>query len=188
MWRLLLGMVIGGGVLMFMGYKEFKLSAMADSEPQEITCQALTENGPGENMYVTMTEYVTAEYMVYRGNSDSGPWSMVYLPAKVEPTMNNSAIRVILKLKDVKNDDDLLNRTERASITGLIINEIDSIGEEDRALLRDGIPSIQVDKCYILAVDRKPAGAGKIFLFIGGGIALIAGAGVIFFFFMPDDD
>lgn len=60
------------------------------------------------------------------------------------------------------------------SLQGLIINQIDSLDNDEANLVRQALPGVDVDKILILEEDRQPASFFKWFGLAGGGIGLCA--------------
>lgn len=195
MIRIKIGLIIVGVIAAIWGGKELMLSGKASDTPQDITCAALIDNGPGGNAHVRLTAAVACPtYFVYEGKTDKGPWSKVYLPALPEggawhreakeafaKTGNLSAvpapsdIRVLLKFTNVRNEDHLGELIDAETIQGTIINSIESLDGKEKSLLRQGYPNIDVDRCYILQVGRKPTSGSLVLLATLGG----AGAAII---------
>ena len=53
----LIGAVIGGVVLGWLGVRDLRLASVSDAEPQAITCRELAERGPGGNAHVRMSGF-----------------------------------------------------------------------------------------------------------------------------------
>lgn len=67
-------------------------------------------------------------------------------------------------------------------VKGLVVNEISSLGREERRLLKDSFPTLDVKDVLILQEGREPAGPVKSFgLMGGGGVLILVGLGLMFF-------
>jgi hypothetical protein len=64
---------------------------------------------------------------------------------------------------------------DRPSIQGLVINQIHSLKEDEKKLIKSGFPSLDVDKVLILEDGRTPAPLGKSVGMMLGGVLLVAG-------------
>ncbi|MCL2701603.1 MAG: hypothetical protein FWE88_07910 [Phycisphaerae bacterium] len=191
--QLKIGLVCIGVGLSIAGVRELMLSANASSMPQTISCRQLAERGYDENAHVVLTDAVcVTAWMVYKGKGVKGPWEHVYFPViaeddpwveeamaadqagqKVRTTPQN--IRVLLKFKNVKNENELDSRLtvqyrKHGGIHGTIINDIDSLDAREKTLLRQGYRDLDVDNVWILEVDRAPS-ATKALALTGGGVA-----------------
>lgn len=198
MFRIKIAMIVGGAVLAFMGYKEFKLSGVAKAEPSAITCADLAANGPGENAHVTVSDFLLSDSMVYE--EKKGRWTRVWvpalpiggeyqkkilalidengkLPAQVPPPTN---IKIILKFTDCRNEADLDRYADAETIQGIVVNEIDSLGSEERKILEESYPGVNFATCHLLEVGRRAPSAGATYGMLGGGAAL-AIAGIAMF-------
>ena len=58
---------------------------------------------------------------------------------------------------------------------GLVINSIDSIKNEEAALLRQSFPGLNVSKVIIIEQDRKPSSMMLSLLMMAGGVLVIVG-------------
>jgi len=191
--RIRIGIIIGALLLGWWGYKEFKLASGAKATPQKLTCAELGEKGPGANNHVALTDFFLVTHsFVYA--EKKGKWDTVWVPAvpsdgpylaKILETMaekgENAELpppedcKVIVQFKDVTSERALDSYSSRSNIKGLIINEIDSLGGEERRLLEQSYPGIDMSKCWILEPGRKPKSAGITLGAIGLAVAGIAG-------------
>jgi len=194
MGRFKLWMVIGGAVLAFYGFKEWRLSGEVKSAPQTITCEALARDGYGDNAHVRLTEFLVspASYVYEEGK---GGWKKVWLPLvplngpyaeQLRALPEDAEIPaprsfgVILQTDEVSNEDKLGALAERDVVEGVVINEIDSLDSETKKLLNQAYPGIDLEKCWILEHNRKTKGMASSLLFLLLGLG-IAGAGLYLF-------
>lgn len=195
MTRFNIALVIVGGVLVFFGIQEMRLSSGCKNEPQKISCAQLCEKGTGENSHVEMTDFVLPESVfVYNESTKGGGYTCIWIPAvpidgdyvkEYQKAMEAgtqpptpTGLKVIVKSKSVKNEKDLEALAGRDSIQGVVVNKIESIGSEEKKILVQSYPGSNIDTCLILEVGRKPAGMGKIAGFFAGGI-VAAGLGIV---------
>ena len=203
MTRLKLVAIGIGAVLAWLGYQEFKLGAVASETPQTITCAELEATGPGDNAHVVMGDFVLLEQaFVYESRENSSRWDKIWIPAlPLEgefyqellsladsegnlPTDNlplPKTIRVIVRSSKVHNEGQLATIAGADTLQGLITNEIESLGSEERKLLTESYPGIDFDAVWILEHERKPSGKGKTWGLLGGGTLLVLlGLGAFF--------
>src|SRR3954451_11595221 len=82
MYRLIMLLILGGAILSWHGYQEFKLGRSVKAEGHQITCAELGENGPGQNAHVYLTDqFLCPAGFIWRGKNQDGPWSTIYIPA-----------------------------------------------------------------------------------------------------------
>ena len=62
---------------------------------------------------------------------------------------------------------------DQDTIQGMVVNEIASLGSDEKKYLRQAYPGIDFARCWILEAGREPAGSGKMFALFGGGAALL---------------
>lgn len=195
--RITLAMVIGGGVLMFFGINEWRLASGASDAPQDITIAQLEAKGYGDNAHVRITNCTIAANFVYHFEQvngkpkKEGEYTEIFAPLvpidseyakQLQVAIQKgdgsnlpplTKFKVILKSDKVKNDGILQSYFSKRDYTGMIINKISSLNSEDTKLLKDGYPGVDPSGCLILEEGREPAGGGKIFAFLGGGLALV---------------
>lgn len=184
-----------GAMLAWMGYQEWKLGSGASSAPQLITCAELETTGPGDNAHVELADFLlTEQAFVYESREGSSTWNKIWIPAvalggeyhqqlveladaegkvMTDDLPVPRSIGVIVKSSRIKNEKQLGRLAAADTLTGLIVNEVESLGSDERRLLAQSYPGIDLDNVYILEHGRAPAGAGKILGFLGGGSLLV---------------
>ncbi len=203
MIRIKLAMLIGGCVLAYFGFQEWRLASAAKATPQTITCAELETKGPGDNAHVSLTKvFVCQQSFVFEAKKNNeSHWNKIWVPAvpldgeymktvksmlEQDPKLENlpppQNIRVLVKSAKIANHGELEGLALQGlqtggAIDGLVINKIESLGSEEKKILEQSYPGIDFTKCYIIDHDRKPAEAGKLAGMIGGGglLALIGG-------------
>lgn len=173
--RLMIIMIVVGGMLCYWGYQEWALANVAGHEPRTITAEQLVQNGPGKNAHVVVTDFVLGENFVASQFKNSSTWTDVWVPVIPlnDELVDPDNVRLIIKASGIKDEQALQKFGARPSFQGMVINEIDSIGSEEEKLLKKEYPKTDFSKCWIVEVDRKPASSGKIFGLLGAGVALI---------------
>jgi len=193
MIRLRLAGIVAGVVLVVLGVKELRLSMGAAATPHDMTCAELAATGPGDNAHVAMGEFLLCTHgFVYEAENDYGPWQTVWVPAvplggeyhlqllRIEEEQGRLPnrlpmprdVRVIVKSKHVLTDMDLMHLADSEVIQGTVVNTVESLGKDERRLLAETYPGFNAGNCWILEHGRKPATAGKVAGFMGGGAAL----------------
>lgn len=183
--RIVLALLIGGGVLVFLGIKEMRLSGAAQAEPQTLTCEQLAKDGPGENAHVVITDFepliLEAVTEVKENNEDHFLKIWIPLAGKKEDGTAGDMNVIFMsdQLHDVESVLTYLTADDGAKLQGMVINEVDSLGSKEKNVLKTGLAGVNLDKVWIVEHDRKPAGAGKLIIFLGGGIGLMLTGGAI---------
>ncbi len=60
------------------------------------------------------------------------------------------------------------------SVSGLVINRIESLGDDEKSLIRKKFPKIDFDKILIIEHGRKPSSAAlSISIIVGGGVLML---------------
>ena len=174
--RLNIALVIIGGALIAYGVNEARLAGKAGSEPERISLTDLMAGSNG-NIYLTVTDVISSDEYVYEERGRAGSFSKVWIPCH-PPNSNN--VNFILSSTDAGDEfaaNALMNRT---SHTGMITNDIRSLGSEEKKLL-NSIPGVNAGSALIFEVGRTPSGAGTIIMSCaGGGILGLGGLAWIF--------
>jgi len=71
--------------------------------------------------------------------------------------------------------------TLEAGVAGMVVNEVRSLREDEKRLVAEGFPKVNISKLMILEAGRKPSSAAKSYAMMGGGafITLLPLAGFI---------
>lgn len=195
--------LIGGAVLLFMGGREFMLARKTEAEPAKISCAALSKDGPGDNAHVVMSDFVfSLSSFVYEEERHSKAYNKIWVPAlpldgpwhqqlkayfamdeaeraKVpEPVPND--FHVIVVSDEVSSDAALAKLADAPTLQGIVVNEIESLSSEEKKLLKQSYPGVDLDKCWILEHKREPKGMMTIALFALAGLGAI-GLGIVGF-------
>lgn len=146
-----------------------------------------------------MTDFLLADSsFVYEGKEGSSTYDKIWVPAvplggeysqlifKLLQEKGRTAvlpppksIMIIVKSSYVSNDSELVAMGDAETLSGLIVNEIESLGKEEEDLLRQSYPSANLKAVYVLEHNRHPAGIGKMFAFLaGGGLLVLIGVGI----------
>lgn len=196
--RIGLVFLAGAGVCFYIGVKEHRLSSIADAEPQLITCADLAKDGPGSNAHVRISDYILSSSFIWQQRENSAAYTKVYVPAMPvggayhqtiqqlyleNPQRENypepTNVRVLLKSTKIKTMQDFNDFGLEETIDGLVINDIESLDQEEVDLLKNSYPGFNEQHCRIVEVGRKPAGAGKLSMLYGGGaMCLLFGLGI----------
>jgi len=109
------------------------------------------------------------------GNLDNVPDS--------EPWPEVAGLKVLVKSRRFKTIGALPLEIDDSvpGVTGLVINQIDSLGSEEEKLLKESLPELNMDDVLILEAGREPASGLKSVGMMGGGVLLIVvGIGLFF--------
>lgn len=187
--RLNIALVVLGGMGIFFGIREARLAANSSSEPTTISAEELVANGPGENLYLTVTgiQGDLEETVIYYTETRGGDIQSIdeaFVPARPIGASPTDPIKLIVYSKNADTEVEVAGVASRSQHTGMIVNDIMSISGEKRTLL-ETTPYLTVDSAYILHEGRTPSGAALVILYFLGGGALIAG-GLFWMFFVHD--
>jgi hypothetical protein len=179
-------LIVGGGILIFIGQREWRLASRSKPIPQQITLANLMANGPGDNIHLDLfdcrllPEHSVIEKEGTKGtNQDHWRWKYAWIPAVPLQQVgqpNILQIKVVIGTKDCTNDNELINFCRQTKFQGIIVNSTDSLKSKEVQLLNDGLPGVDVASCYLFRAGQHPVSGGIQALLLGGGtLLLIAG-------------
>lgn len=84
--------------------------------------------------------------------------------------------RAIVHSSNMKAEDEAQAIYERETLRGIVVRGSGDISGEEKKMLAKEFPGVNFGTLWVLRLDHKPAGAGKLFLYFGGGIGLIGAA------------
>ena len=178
---LALMLIMLGAVGLGVGYRERRLSSLAKSTPQRISLTELAANGPGDNIWLDLTDFqLLLDQAVIETEERTGITTRRYAWIPAVPLGNFrrprlDRINVIIGTKEA-DDDRLENLARQPVLRGIIVNATDSLGSEERKLLNEGLRGVDAAACYFFRVGQGPTSAAWHFFLLGGGlIALLAG-------------
>lgn len=193
-YRVYIIIFFGGVALTIFGFKEFKVGNSSTGSAANIELRSIEAGTTPKNNHLRIGQHVAVysesvfQYTERKGSSTqvtvNTPINFAYYPIisaspparggrPAEQTTQSFAVLVkserFAKVGSIPDSDRM-----ETSIQGLVINQIQSLGAEERALLRTSFPATNFSKVLILEVGRKPSSAiGAIAMMIaGGGICL----------------
>jgi hypothetical protein len=166
------------GIMMFIfGYREWRLSSLAKSAPQRISLAQLEAKGPGDNIWLDLTDtQLLLDQAVVQ--TQDGVRSYAWIPAIPAGNFGPPGAGRIRLIAGTKFADDarLQDLARQTTLRGIIVNATDSLGSEERRLLNEGLPGVDAASCYFFRVGQGPTSAAVHLGLLGGGmIALFAG-------------
>lgn len=182
--------VIIGAVLGFIAYQSFTLSSKSKATPQVMTVEQLIINGPGDNLYIELSEIDFMSKMddavVESPENNEAKFTKVWYPVAAAdpatgmPKMPQPQGRdVVVVFKDAESEAELMREIAKTTLTGMVVNDIRSLGSKEAKLLAEG--NIDTDKCYLFEVGMTPDSSIKSMGLVLGAVICIA-LGVFLFF------
>lgn len=192
-------MLVFGGGFIYLGIQEARLRGRWNAEPQPITCEQLSTNGPGDNLHVVMSDFVLLGWYVYEEGLTG--WNGVWVPAVSSQQLDRQVaqflevdvdqldtvadhkwdealealdlasfdVRVIVSFPQARNETDVEELGARESVQGTLMDDFASLDGETRTLLRQEYSNVDFDRCSILVAGRRPQSAASSLAFIVGG-------------------
>lgn len=177
----LLFLLIGAGFMAF-GYSEYRLSRKVKDQPQSMTLAQLASNGPGDNANILLTNFRWGGAYIYQEDKKSrtNEWTKVWIPIVADDAATDATFNVIFMSTHAGSEADLHGLEKTSPLPGVVINEVDSLGEKEKTLLRESYPQVNLDKCWIFEHRRETTGIAKSLVsFIGGLCFFLIGGGTL---------
>lgn len=163
-----------GGFLLVTGLKEMRLASAASTTPQDISCMELAKNGPGKNAHVRLSDFLTTGGGVFQKEENADTWQMVWLPLMPIDGDFADRVRVIVKSSKVHTQADVDNfNDQHQTLTGMVINQVESMSAKEKRLLQQRYPDSDMDACWIIEEGREPASSAKYCGMMLGGAGLL---------------
>ncbi len=205
MYRIAVAMILGGGFVFWVGLGEFKLGLGASQVPLQCALSQLENGTEAPDKHLTIGEHwALFPAWVGWGKGGGDKLDRIYYPiVSQDHPFNQAWDAVIEKYGDNEIPEDetprlkslgVLVKSRRfktasaipeewkqvAAITGLIINGIGELSNQEENLLREQFPDLVLADIMILQEGREPksrlAAVGMMLL----GVLLVAGGGAIF--------
>lgn len=197
--RLIIVLLVVAGFMVVAGYREIRLSGKCKKEPQTLLLSELLANGYGDNANVQLEGFViTPGEFAVKTSKGSDEWKSAWIPIVAyesvigqqiidarekntrTPVLRGEDLRCILMFKDLKDGEREIDRLMNGEkFQGVIVNDIESLGSEEKKILQNTYRGVNLDKCYLFHVNREPGSAMKGVALAGGGGAVgLVGLGV----------
>lgn len=170
-------LLVAGGFALYFGYREWKLSSLAKSAPQRISMADLAARGPGDNIWVDLTDVrlVLEQTVVETKNGRTNYAWIPAVPAGDVGAFAPGGKRVVVGTNRA-GDDQLRDLVHQTTLRGMIVNATDSLGSEERKLLNEGMPGVDAGSCYFLRIGKEPTSSAVHSALLGGGaLSLLVG-------------
>lgn len=175
--RLNIAMVVIGFSLLMIGGMEMSLSRKSNATPVPVSLADLLQNGPGSNVYFTVSGIQPAsdEFVYEERGGTRKSYNKVYYACQPFGVGNASPVRFVVLSTKSKDDFAVSQLMGQSTHTGMIINSIRRLGSEERQLLQSAAPGANLIDAMIFEVDRHPSSAIQYLSLITGGMGLLLG-------------
>jgi hypothetical protein len=170
-----------GGVLIFLGIREYNQVSHGSKKPQLISCMELGRDGPGDNKWVDLVKfgyspgkYLTAQSAIYipayATDSDYGKRYSLAIglgsKAKIPPPPPDPVFVLVKTSRSLENLE--IARLE-SQLEGMVINDIDPLTQTDIAQIQPAYPKTNFSKCWIVEEGREQGSAIKYLICLSSG-------------------
>jgi hypothetical protein len=166
-----LGLLVGPGCG-YLTWQQFLLHRRGTATPSEIRLEDLARGGPPANVHVRVTDFAPGPKVVIDNRNEHGRNVFVPLfPRGAEP--RGGLLKVVLKSSKVRNEQGVRSLRAQHAITGVIVNDIDNIGLQQKAELSSLYPFADIDSALLLAHDYRFPNTTLLALYTAGSAALV---------------
>lgn len=197
MFRLKIGLLIGGALLAFFGARDLWLNMFASSEPVQVDLAALEAGQQLTDNNVKIGRHVAAfPDLVYEAREKSGGgggdldvnytiYPIVSLSKEDQKRENGvkpdfaplKTPRVLVKSYKYRKESELPSEAvTRDSMQGMVINSVESLDNEAKQLINQAYPGVNFDQVVIVEEGRKPTIIKGALMLLGGVVLVGAGA------------
>jgi len=178
--RLNIGMVILGGILIFIGVNEFRLAMGSSSTAKEMTLAELCEDGPGDERHLMITGIQPISDGYVANETSFGRMTEVWYACV--PKGGSAVSKFIVYSRDTDSEDDVARLMASDTLTGTLVSNVTKLDFETRTYLKQLHPDTQIDPVYVFQAGKGPAGFFKYAGLMLSGLLLVGlGVGWILF-------
>jgi hypothetical protein len=144
--------LLGGPMCGYLTKSEFALNSRGTDTPKEVRLADLANGGRPDNVHVRVTDFALGPK--YVAETKGGAWQSIVIPIfppGVEPRGGN--VKVVFKSSSVKDDAGLRKLAGQPALTGVIVNDVDNLGFDQKLKLSEQYTFADVGSALILA-DR----------------------------------
>ena len=166
-----LGLLLGPGCG-YVTWQQYLLHRRGNATPKEIRLEDVARGGPPANVHVRVTDFSPGPKFVIDNRHEHGQNVFIPLfPRGVEP--RGGHLKVMLKSSKVRNEEGVRSLRGQNSITGVIVNDIDNIGFQQKAELSSLYPFADIDSALLLAHDYSFPTTTLLALYAAGSAAFV---------------
>jgi hypothetical protein len=178
-----IGLLLGGGLLLWQAYREWQGRQSASENPEEIALLDLIHRGGDGNPHVFVKDFIPCANYAVAHDKKNDVWDAVYvpmvpgkLPAFDQPLPKADKPPALIMSRKIRREQELRVLRNPFGLPGLIVNKIDPLGGKHRQVLEENYPGIDLATCVIFEEGRQPVDEGTILIFAGlGGVLLPIG-------------
>jgi hypothetical protein len=168
------------GSLLFPTWEEKRLLDKGTPQPQRITLAELAAKSEVDNVHLTITDFDWGTHYVAeerKGGSLACVWFPLVPPGHNEriPRQSDNVIRVVVKSTKVRTDAEVQQLASRTELTGIVTNDIASMGANPAEKLYEYYPGANFKKAFVIEEGREFPNAerGNLLLASGVGLAIL---------------
>ncbi|HXY34690.1 MAG TPA: hypothetical protein VEI07_10715 [Planctomycetaceae bacterium] len=145
-------LIIGLGATLLGGF-EVWLLWRGTKEAEQITLEELGKRDGTNNVHLTITNFALGKSFIGRKNKDE-EWQIVWVPL-LSPEGKWTPRPVVAWSNAVHNQDELAALYKRRTLTGVVSNGKQSVGQNQREMLAQKYPNVDLSGAIAFEIDGK---------------------------------
>jgi hypothetical protein len=161
--------LIFAGVCGLFLWQDWKIYSRGTPTPESIALDDLAARGAKGNLHVTVTHYFPGQDSIVeeKGKTINRVWVPLRGPS-------DNQIKLIVKSFNFKSNNDIRQFTQRGSVTGIITNDIHSLGSAEQKELEKAYPGVNFSNMLILEEGRDLPTKTKMYVEgVGAGVMAV---------------
>src|SRR4051794_38966721 len=151
-----------GGILAVLAWQDSKIASRGTPEPEDITLDAPAKRGLSGNVHLRVSQFRVGDNFVFETKNNA--WQRVWGPLYG----SDKQIRLIVKSGKMKSAPEVAALQQIGKVTGIITNDIHSLGSAERKKLEESYPGVNFDSLPILEQEKSFPGPTRRLLMVGG--------------------
>lgn len=159
---------VGGLVALAIAFAQFgsvgrtkQYVGKVKAQPQKITADELGRRGPGDNLYVQVTDLQFGEDTLTIRSSKGGRWSSVFMPVHPKgQKLDGRPPLILVHSSSIGNADELRSFCNRSSVVGIVTNPLEGVSHHADKF-KEKYPRFDGKDIWVVDVSREVPTASK---------------------------
>src|SRR5262249_2117039 len=129
-----------------------------------ITLDALAKRGMGGNVHLRVSQFQVSRNFVIETKKNT--WNRVWVPL----LGRDNKVHLLVKSFKIKSEDGVRELDQQGKVTGIVTNDIHSLGTGERKKLEEFYPGVDFASLPILEQEKSFPGPNRIMLMMAGAV------------------
>lgn len=170
-----------GGPVTYLGYRDLRTRERSTEIPREATAAEFYAAGPGDNLHLRLRGFRFGPTFYH--DDFGGEWDTVWVPLYPVGNSQEGPPKLLLRLDDVKEQEQLAELAERESVTGMLSPSVGGLALDDpdrHPGMKELWPGVDWGRMVVLGEGRSHPSAGWAYGQFWSGIAALVLAVICF--------